>query len=145
MRGLKNKGDFRSGNPVNWAPSPAHFGTKINWTPKSSEFGNPVVTPKVFGSAFTSPHTFGNSIGGTPVVPTFDPPAGTYALPQVVTVISDGADAVYYTTDGTTPTTASALYEGSVFVPSSETLQAIAVINGAASTAGSAAYVISNP
>jgi hypothetical protein len=144
-RGLNRNGDYRRGNPVTL---PKDFGNKIDWTPSPAEFGNPVdhaADPTQFGNPVTwtpSPAHFGNSVGGTPVTPTFDPPAGTYGVPQVVHIISPGNDAIYFTTDGSTPTTASRLYTGSVFVPSTETLQAIAVIDGVSSAVGSAAYVI---
>ena len=62
---------------------------------------------------------------------------------QVVLIISAGADAIYFTTDGTNPTTASQLYTGSVRVNVNQTIKAIAVINGVASAVGTAAYVIS--
>jgi len=45
----------------------------------------------------------------TPVqaTPTFDPPAGAVAFPTTVTITSAGADNIYYTTNGSDPTTAS--------------------------------------
>lgn len=147
--GLVNNGDYRNGNPV---AEPKDFGNKITWTPKPSEFGNPVnwstPDPTHFGNKVTwapSPAHFGNQVGGTAATPTFDPPAGTYSLPQVVHIISAGNDAIFFTTDGSTPDLTSRLYEGSVFVASSETIKAIAYINGIASSVGSSAYVISNP
>ncbi len=44
---------------------------------------------------------------GTVATPTFSPAAGGIAFGTTVTIISAGADAIYYTTDGSTPTTAS--------------------------------------
>ena len=77
--------------------------------------------------------------------PTFSPGAGTYASATPVTISDATAGTtIYYTTNGTTPTTSSSVYSGAVTVSSSETLQAIAVENGyTTSVVGSAAYTIS--
>ena len=63
--------------------------------------------------------------------PTFSPAAGTYTTSQSVT-ISDATTGttIYYTTDGTTPTTSSAKYSGAITVSATETLEAIAVETG---------------
>jgi hypothetical protein len=79
--------------------------------------------------------------------PYFAPAAGTYSGEQMVSIGDTTAGAaIYYTTDGTTPTTASTLYTGPVTVNSSETINVIAVASGyAASAVGTAAYTISFP
>jgi hypothetical protein len=63
--------------------------------------------------------------------PTFSPYPGTYNMPQTV-AITDASPGVtiYYTTDGSTPTTASAKYAGPITIASNATLQAIAAGNG---------------
>ena len=145
--GKNSKGDFRSGNPVNWLPTPAHFGTIVNLsaTPEQ-DFGNPIPSNGNNENAVTwspSPAHFGNSVGGTATTPTFAPPAGTYPESQVVQ-INAVADAIYFTTDGTAPSAAtSRLYKGSIRVNVSQTIKAIAIVNGVASSVGTAAYVIS--
>lgn len=77
--------------------------------------------------------------------PVFSPPAGSYTTAQTVSLSSatTGA-AIYYTTNGSTPTTSSTLYTAPVAVGAgSTTLQAIAVANGAAqSSVSSATYTI---
>jgi hypothetical protein len=76
--------------------------------------------------------------------PTFSPAAGTYSGEQSVTIsdASSGAT-IYYTTNGTTPTTSSTKYTGPISVSSTEKLQAIAVATGDANSAvASAAYTI---
>ncbi|HLZ07472.1 MAG TPA: chitobiase/beta-hexosaminidase C-terminal domain-containing protein, partial [Chloroflexota bacterium] len=79
--------------------------------------------------------------------PTFSPVAGSYSSAQTVTISDATAGAaIYYTTNGTAPTTASAVYSGPVSVGSTETLNAIAVASGFSNSAtGSAAYTITLP
>lgn len=76
--------------------------------------------------------------------PAFAPAAGTYSSAQTV-AISDpnSAATIYYTTDGSIPTTSSTEYAGPITVSSSETLKASAVSAGYSNSAiASAAYTI---
>ena len=79
--------------------------------------------------------------------PTFSVAAGTYTSAQSVTISDTTAGAkIYYTTNGTTPTTSSTLYSGAISVGASETLSAIAVATGFSNSAvASAAYTITLP
>ncbi len=79
--------------------------------------------------------------------PRFSPAAGTYITAQSVAITCGNAGAaIYYTTDGTVPTTGSALYTGEVVVTATETLNAVAIAPGySQSAAGTAAYVITPP
>jgi hypothetical protein len=75
--------------------------------------------------------------------PTFSPAGGSYTSPQSVTLTAAGA-AIYYTTDGSTPTTSSNAYSGAIAVSSTTTIKAIAIAPGmTASTVASATYTIS--
>jgi hypothetical protein len=77
--------------------------------------------------------------------PTFSEGSGTYIGTQTITITDTTTSAIiYYTTDGTTPTTASTVYTApGVEVGTTLTLEAIAVASGARSSAvASAAYVI---
>ena len=145
--GRVREGDFRSGTPITL---PHNFVNAVNLSVDTAtdhdNFGN--TEPSNGGDVNAvnwspSPAYFGNQVGGTPAVPTFSPVAGAYTESQAVLIISAGADAIFFTTDGTTPTTASTLYTGSVKVNVSQTIEAIAVINGVVSAAGSAVYTIS--
>ena len=94
---------------------------------------------------------------GTPI---FSPVAGTYTSAQTV-IITTGSPsaAIYYTTDGTTPTPGSALYTGPIAVAATQTVKAIATAPGlaqsqaqalaangsTASGVSSAAYTITLP
>ena len=75
--------------------------------------------------------------------PTFNPVAGTYATAQSVTITSTSGASIFYTTNGTTPTSGSTPYTAAVNVAASETLKAIATKSGFFdSNVGTAAYVI---
>ena len=76
--------------------------------------------------------------------PAFSPASGTYTAAQTVTITAATPNAsIYYTTDGSTPTTASQLYAGPVTVSTSETLTAVAVASGfKTSAAARATYSI---
>jgi len=76
--------------------------------------------------------------------PVFTPPGGTYSTAQSVKISSTTPGAsIYYTTDGTVPTTSSNLYSTPVVVSKTATIKAIAVASGyGASIVGSAKYTI---
>jgi hypothetical protein len=79
--------------------------------------------------------------------PLFTPPGGSYSTTQSVT-IKDGTRgaAIYYTLDGTIPTTASKVYSVPISVAATETIKAIAVAPGYATSAvGTAVYTITTP
>ena len=85
----------------------------------------------------------------TPITatPTFSVASGTYTSAQAVTLSDSTSGAkIYYTTNGTTPTTASTLYSGPITVGATETLHAIAVATGYSTSAvGTAALTITLP
>ena len=79
--------------------------------------------------------------------PTFSPAAGTYTTNQTASISCSNANAViYYTTNGSTPTTSSAIYSGPLTVSSNETLSAMALAPGGSdSPVSQAQYTITPP
>lgn len=80
------------------------------------------------------------------VAPTFNPPAGDFTTTQSVTLSTSTPNAtIYYTTDGSTPTTSSAKYSSPISVATTETITAIAAASGLSnSPPSSGLYTISN-
>jgi hypothetical protein len=98
-----------------------------------------------YGSSYGTSSPVTVTLSPPTATPTFSPGAGTYNTTQTVT-ISDTAQGatVYYTTNGTTPTTSSAVYGGTISVSSTDTLEAVAVApNYSPSATASATYIIS--
>ncbi|MDD7018727.1 MAG: chitobiase/beta-hexosaminidase C-terminal domain-containing protein, partial [Bacteroidales bacterium] len=75
--------------------------------------------------------------------PTFTPAGGTFTSAQNVTISAADGATIYYTTDGTDPTTSSTKYESAITVSKTTTIKAIAVKDGYAnSDIATATYTI---
>jgi len=81
------------------------------------------------------------------VSPEFSSPSGTYGAGGKVSIANGMAtSSIYYTADGSTPTTGSSRYKGPVTVSASETLRALAAAPGYRTSAvTSATYIILKP
>ena len=79
--------------------------------------------------------------------PTLSPKAGTYVNAQTVTLACATPNAViYYTTDGSLPTTQSAVYSGPIAISANETVSALALAPGSTnSLVSQAIYTITPP
>jgi hypothetical protein len=98
------------------------------------------------GPQYDTPHfgyTHGN-VSSPVAAPTFSPAAGTYPTAQTVTISTSTSGAtIRYTVDGSTPTASSTLYTGPISVPTTRTVNAIALKSGLAnSSVASATYTI---
>jgi Legume lectin domain/Chitobiase/beta-hexosaminidase C-terminal domain len=111
------------------------------------KFVVPVVTNgKVYVGAQKEVDVFGLFNGETrAATPTFNPGGGSYASSVSVTISDLTANStIYYTTDGSAPSTASAQYTGPIAVSSPTTITAIATATGfIQSTPTAATYTIS--
>lgn len=85
-----------------------------------------------------------SSQAATPVI---SPAGGTFTSAQTVTITEATSNAtIYYTTNGTTPSTSSTKYTGPLTVSSSETLEAIATATGySTSSTATASFTITAP
>jgi hypothetical protein len=93
-------------------------------------------------------YVFASSSSSMPAAtPVFSPVAGTYTAGVLVTITNATSGAViYYTTNGSTPTTSSTKYTGAIAVSATETIKAIAVATGYTNSAvASATYTIQKP
>ncbi len=110
----------------------------------------------LIGAAFLTLVGCGGGGGGTtttpptePVLaaPLFSPAPGTFTSAQTVTITDGGPGAtIYYTTDGTTPTSSSKTYTAPIAISATTTLNAIAEESGYnSSTVATATYTITLP
>ncbi len=120
-------------------------------TTSSSMYSTPItVSADETLKAFAVAPNYANSAVATAAykiaaaTPTFAPTAGTYSSAQLVTISDSTPGAtIYYTTDGTTPTTSSPVYSTPITVSTNETLKAIAAANNYSdSLLATAAYKI---
>jgi uncharacterized repeat protein (TIGR03803 family) len=161
LQGFVNKGCgsvFEVNSAGNATTLYSFTGTGLDWAPKAGLALDP--SGNLFGTT-TQGGVLGGQCGtyGCGVVfelaakvnlpaaaaPTFSPPGGTYNSVQTVAISDATADAaIYYTTDGSTPTTSSTRYAAAITVNSSETIQAIAAAAGVSnSPVANADYTIS--
>ena len=86
---------------------------------------------------------YGGETPTTVSTPTFSPAGGTYTTAQTVTIscATSGAT-IYYTTDGTTPSASSTVYNAAITINETTTLKAIAIKDGTESSIASATYTI---
>ncbi|HWS70001.1 MAG TPA: chitobiase/beta-hexosaminidase C-terminal domain-containing protein [Steroidobacteraceae bacterium] len=108
-----------------------------------------VANGKVYVPTGESIAVFGllNGAASTATAPTFSPAGGTFSSTQTVTLSDTTRGAViYYTTNGSTPTTSSAKYATALTIGTTTTVKAIAAATGYYTSAvSSATYDISFP
>jgi len=123
-------------------------------TVKSTVYSKPILVSKTttfkafaaesgFTNSAISTGTFTINLGATPA-PTFTPAPGKFTATQPVTIAdSNKAAVIYYTIDGTTPSTKSLIYSKAIAVSKTTTVKALAVASGLTPSAVvSATYTI---
>ncbi len=107
-------------------------------TPASTRYTTPIVVTQTttIKAMATAPGMADSSVASSTYTikvanPTFGVPAGTYDQPQTVSLADATSGAtIYYTTDGSTPTTASTRYLGPIAVNRSLTIRTMATAAG---------------
>jgi len=99
----------------------------------------------IIGSPKTTPIYFNGSSGGTVATPTATPAAGAVTSGTTVTLSTTETGAtIYYTMNGSNPTTSSTQYTGPITINAAMTIKAIAVKSGMTNSGVlTAAYTIS--
>ena len=72
----------------------------------------------------------------------FEPAEGTYSSSQSISLTSETATEIFYTTDGSNPTTDSTLYIGEITVDVDTIIKAVGIVEGKAAGVAKAEYVI---
>jgi uncharacterized repeat protein (TIGR03803 family) len=110
---------------------------------KSTETIEAIATASGHSNSAVAKATYTIKPAPPPVVatPVFSPAAGTYSTAQKVSITDATAGAkIYYTTNGTVPTTSSTKYNGAITVSSNETIVAIALASGYTNSAVTSAF-----
>ena len=100
--------------------------TTVTWTGSASEEFTISNNKQIRWTSIVVTYT---KSGGTPTcaMPSFSPAEGTYFATQSVTISTETEGAtIYYTTDGTAPTTSSSVYSSAISVSKTTTIKAIA-------------------
>jgi len=118
-----------NGGAVSGTISPPAGGAWVDVTPVGSPGGQAHTLPPNMNLTGYDFAVFKRSSGPPPTAtPTFSLASGTYIGNQTLTMSDATSGAtIYYTTNGSTPTTASTVYTGPITISTSETVQAIAL------------------
>jgi hypothetical protein len=152
-----NNSTYYNSSPVLHAYNASNLGTELyNSTQAANnrdaaavaiKFTTPTIANgKVYVGGRNAVTVYGLLSNNSPLTatPAFSPAGGTYTSTQTVTISDTTPNAsIYYTTDGSTPSTGSTLYTGPIQVTTSKTIQAVAIAPGFSQSAdASASYTI---
>lgn len=119
------------------------FGNGVNSITSLKRFSTGTVNPQI--NIITKNYNGTITLNSLVETPTFSIEAGTYADEQTVAIscATQGAT-IYYTTNGSNPTTSSDVYSTPIVVSESTTIKAIAEFDGAVSDVAEATYIITD-
>ena len=124
-------------NPTTASTSYNGTGTSV----AASETIKAIATAPGFGGSAVASAAY--TINLAVATPTFSIAAGSYTSAQSVTISDATSGAkIYYTIDGSVPTTSSPQYSAPITVTTSETISAIAAVGSTISSVATAAYTI---
>jgi hypothetical protein len=136
---------YWSADAVNWT-SAGSFNDSLVVTHLGPFAGNSNSTPANAPAVSAAFGGFENTpTASTVATPTFTPLSGTSFSSTLSVTIADSTpdSTIYYTTDGSTPTTSSSVYSGAITLSASTTVNAIATANGdTQSELASASYTV---
>ena len=126
---------------------------QVTFSPVSAQAYTGTATIDTFVNGTSQAHQIitlslsGTGTGPVTATPVINPGTGTYSSSQQVTMTDATANAtIYYTIDGSAPTSASTKYTGAITVSSNETLNAIATAASLSQSAtASATYTFAYP
>ena len=143
-----------SHNEVLWAYDANNLATGLYNSLTNSDRDNPgalakfvlptIANGKVYVGSASLLNVYGLTAIPATATPTFSPADGTYIGTQTVSILDASPYAtIYYTTDGSMPTTSSPVYGGPITVTANMTIKALALASGCTnSNVGTAAYTI---
>jgi len=104
-----------------------------------------IANGKVYVGAVGQVSVYG-TLSAVTATPTFSPATGTYTATQTIAISDSTAGAtIYYTTDGSTPSSSSPVYTAPLIVSTTTTINAIAIASGMTpSDIGLGAYTITS-
>lgn len=136
---------YWSADAVNWTVA-GSFNDSLTVTHLGPFAGNSNSTAANAPAVSAAFGGFENTVTASTVgTPTFTPSSGTSFSSTLSVTIADGTpnSTIYYTTDGSTPTTSSAVYSGGITLNASSTIKAIATAKGDNESAvASASYTL---
>jgi regulation of enolase protein 1 (concanavalin A-like superfamily) len=135
---------YYSADGVNWTKAGSFTDSSLTVTGLALYGSNYQSTPSNAPAITPSFDWFHNTTAPTVATPTFSPASGTSFSSTLSVSINESTtgSTIYYTTDGSTPTTSSPVYSSAITIGGSTTFNAVAVASGVTSAVGTASYTL---